>query len=92
MSLPLHECLFVPRQWLEPLAEYGYENAEQFLSTCNVEGGRTGIAGVVKATEKEVRLVEESLRSSLGGDLSNLAPVDKPLGAILRNGEREGEQ
>ncbi len=83
MSTPLSSLPELPSSWLEPLAEYGYETAEEFVSQCRVEGGPEGLADVLGCPLEEVQRVDAALLLATGLDPADLEPEYHPMGALL---------
>ena len=79
----LHGCSSVPGDWSARLEPYGYETVAQLLGTCEVDGGVLALAEVLQVSEDEVLEVAAALRYRFVGQLSGLAPVTRPLGALL---------
>jgi len=79
----------VPCGWADLLAPYGYEAVSDFLSTCGVDGGVAALAAILQCPEDEVREVAAALREQFANQLPDLAPVDRPLGALFDEDEEE---
>ncbi len=86
MPFLLRDCQSFPDRWRRRLAPYGYETAEQFISSCFVPGGLEALARAVGVDEQEVILVQEAVLA-VWTPTTSVKPLDMPLGAVDSEGD-----
>ncbi len=89
MATELENFNLFSKKWIAALAEYNYKTAEDFLSTCRVETGRTALANVMGCSEAEVEFIEKKLIAILGPEASP-APFDPPPGGVITDNHPGG--
>lgn len=88
MTTNLKDLPTFPDEWARALKTFGYETVEEFVSACQLDGGRESLADVLECSVEEVQDMEGRLAVETGLDVDGLKPVDYPLGA-LPEGEEE---
>lgn len=80
MMRKLSDTPSFPTDWIERLANQGYTTLLDFMSACQVDNGRAGLARLLGCLEDDILHVEQMLNNQYSINDDDLKPVNHPLG------------
>jgi hypothetical protein len=89
MGINLYDISFLKKEYLDKLLQYGYETAEDFLSTCQVTDGLKSLANAMGCTENEVNVIKSQLIEIIGPESLPEPFNPPPMGAILKDNPKK---